>query len=274
MEFRILGPMEVLDGSRRVDLPSGHIRALLALLVLHPGVAVSADRLIDEIWGEHPPATASTVVQGLVSKLRRRLEPSRSRGQPGSIVQTTGNGYCLAIDPGSVDADRFKRLVDQANLQPPDLRSALLTEALALWRGPALAEFAYEPFAQRAIAALDELRLGAVEAKLDAALESGRHHELIAELSELVEDHPFRERLRCLQIVALYRDGRQVEALEAFRRGRDRLVEELGVEPGPELRALEAAVLRQDPSLDLVRTTPRAPGPGGWLPRERRTVTS
>lgn len=145
MEFRILGPMEVLDGTRRVDLPAGRGRVLLALLVLHASEAVTAERLIDELWGEHPPATAGTVVQGLVSRLRKELEPGRGKGEPPALLQTVGSGYRLAIEAEEVDADRLKRLLDEARGAALEVRSAMLADGLGLWHGPALADFTYEP---------------------------------------------------------------------------------------------------------------------------------
>ena len=217
MQFRILGSMEVLDGTRRVDLPAGRSRALLALLVLHTGEAVSAERLIDELWGEDSPVTARTVVHVHVSRLRRELEPSRERGQPSALLQTVGSGYRLAVEPDQVDADHFKRLLDQSRGATPEVRSAILAEALGLWRGPPLADFTYEPFAQRAITALSELRLVAIEDRMEAELALGRSGELVAELGELTGAHPFRERLRGLLMVALYRAGRQADALQAYR---------------------------------------------------------
>lgn len=271
MEFRILGPMEVREGTRRLDVPGGRARALLAMLVLHAGDAVPSERLVDELWGERPPPTANTVVQMHVLKLRKLLEPDREAlGRP-TLLVTEGSGYRLAIDPGDVDAGRFKQLLDQAAGQPAEPRSRLLAKALALWRGPALADFTYQPFAQGTIAALEELRLSALEARIGADLEMGREHGLVAELDQLVAAHPFRERLRGLQMLALYRSGRQADALAAYHDARDLLVDELGIEPGPELREIEAAVLRQDPSLGE-----RSPGrvmAEGWLPRERRVVT-
>jgi DNA-binding SARP family transcriptional activator len=276
MEFLILGPMEVHEGTRRLELPTGRGRALLALLVLHAGEAVPAERLIDGLWDEHPPATASTVVQGLVSKLRRTLEPDRGKGEPAELLQTVGSSYRLAIQPEAVDANRFKRLIDEARGAAPDARAAGLSAALDLWRGPALADFTYMPFAQRAISALEELRTEAMEDRIEAELELGLSHELVPELEALVREHPFRERLRGFLMLALYRAGRQTEALEAYRAGRALLVDEIGVEPGPALRELEAAILRQDPPLDRHRRrgevtigTPAAP----WLPWERRSVT-
>jgi DNA-binding SARP family transcriptional activator len=280
MQFRILGSMAVRDGARRVSLPGGRRRALLALLVLHAGEAVSAERLIDELWGERPPATASTVVQGLVSKLRKTLEPRRDKGEPPAILRTVANGYLLAIEPDAVDANRFKRLLDESRIAAVAVRSAMLADALHLWHGPALADFTYEPFAQRAIAALEELRLTAIEDRIDADLALGRHGELVAEIEELTEAHPFRERLRAHLMLALYRAGRQEEALEAYQHARGTLVEELGIEPGSALRELEQAILRQDPSLALrpradpsAEVTEAAEPTTHWLPRERRMVT-
>jgi DNA-binding SARP family transcriptional activator len=277
MEFRVLGPTEVLDEGRRVPLPGGRGRALLALLVLHAGEPVSVDRLIDELWGESPPPTARTVVHGLVSRLRGVLEPDRGKARPGALLQTFGSGYRFAIESDAVDAHRFKRLIDEARGAPAEVRAAKLSAALALWRGPALADFAYEPFAQRAIIALEELRTQAIEDRIEADLASGRAADLVAELEQLIRAHPFRERMRGLLMLALYRSGRQADALQAYLAARSLLVEELGLEPGPALRELETAILRQDPALE-VRSTDRVrtglPGPpGSWLPRERRTVT-
>ena len=275
MEFRILGPLEVVDGSRRLVLPRGHGRALLALLALHPGEMVAADRIVDELWGAHPPPTVGTVVQGLVSRLRRVLEPDRARGAPSDVLRTVGQSYLLEVAPEDVDAERFSHLVAGASREPPPTRAALLAQALSLWRGPALADFTYEPFAQRAIAVLEEMRVGALESRIEADLELGRHRDVVAELADLVSVHPFRERLRCLQMVALYRSGRQADALDAYREARTRLRDELGVEPGAQLRDLEAAVLRQDPSLRLLPQQPAAPAKEErWLPQERRQVTA
>jgi DNA-binding SARP family transcriptional activator len=278
IEFRILGSMEVLDRGRPLTLPSGRGRALLALLVLHAGEVVSADRLVDELWGEAPPATANTVVQGLVSRLRKMLEPGRNRGETPTVLQTAATGYRLSIEPGSVDANRFKRLLDQARGAAAPVRSALLAEALGLWRGPALADFTYEPFAQRAITALEELRVAALEDRIEADLALGRNAELVPEVELLIGTHPFRERLRGQLMVALYRAGRQADALEAYRDAYRVLAEELGIEPGAGLRALERAILKHDPSLDLQpEVQHEVPEPAAasehWLPRERRTVT-
>ena len=277
MEFRILGPTEVLDGRRQVPLPRGRGRALLALLALHAGQPVSADRLIDELWGESPPPTARTVVHGLVSRLRAVLEPDRGKARPGALLQTSGSGYALAIEPDAVDAHRFTRLIDEARDAPAEVRSAQLSAALALWRGAALADFAYEPFAQRAITALEELRTQAIEDRIEADLAWGRAADLVPELEQLIRAHPFRERLHGSLMLALYRSGRQADALQACRDARSLLLEDLGLEPGPALRDLESAILRQDTALELPSThhaRTRPPGsPGSWLPQERRTVT-
>jgi DNA-binding SARP family transcriptional activator/class 3 adenylate cyclase len=286
VEFRILGPLEVLDDGRPVALPGGRGRALLALLILHAGEVVSADRLIDELWGESPPPTATTALQGLVSNLRKRLEPARAGGAARAVLRTVPPGYVLATDPARVDANLFRRLLEEAGGAATAERSARLLRALSRWRGPALAAFTYQPFAQREITALEELRLVAIEERVEADLPLGRHGQLVAELEALVAEHPFRERLRGQLMVALYRAGRQAEALEVYRDARHALAEELGIEPGPGLRQLEGAVLRQDPSLDLELSwgtalaagKPLHPVPGTaaaepWLSGERRTVT-
>lgn len=277
MEFRILGLMEVLDGARRVELPTGRGRSLLALLTLHASQPVPAERLIDEIWGGEPPTTAATVVHGLVSRLRKALEPGRTAGTRPQVLQTVGTAYRLAIDPDAVDANRFKRLLDEARGSSPEIRSAKLSAALSLWRGPPLADFIYEPFAQRAIAALEESRIEAIEDRLEAELALGRDAELVAELHETTTAYPFRERLRGFLMVALYRAGRQTESLDVYRKTRALLLEEMALEPGPGLRELEAAILRQDSTLELRRAPEHEPHSHGearsWLPLERRTVT-
>src|SRR5947209_5543505 len=250
MDFRILGSTEVLDRTRRVELPAGRGRALLALLILNAGEPVAAERIVDELWGEDPPRTAGTVVQGLVSRLRRAFHPGRAKGSPSELLQTVGKGYRLALDPESIDANRFKQLLDDARGASPEERSAKLSDALGLWRGPALADFIYEPFAQRAIAALEELRIQAIEDRFEAELALGRCAELVADLEEAVAGHPFRERLRGFLMLSLYRAGRQTEALEAYRRTCSLLNDALGLEPGPSLMGLQAAILRQDAALD------------------------
>jgi DNA-binding SARP family transcriptional activator len=247
VEFRILGPLEVLREDRPVHIEGAKERALLTFLLLHAGEPVSTDRLIDELWGEAPPATARKSVQVRVAGLRRALG--------GDTLVTRGDAYLVRMHASRLDLNRFEQLLSDASdaLAASDPRAAVATldEALALWRGPPLADFAYESFAQPAIARLDDLRVHALELRIEARLELGLHSRVIPELEELVAVHPFRERLRAQLMRALYRDGRQAEALDAFRRTRDRFVEELGIEPGPSLRKLEQAILRQDPSLEL-----------------------
>jgi DNA-binding SARP family transcriptional activator len=267
LEFRILGPLEVLDGDRAVALPRGRARALLARLILDAGNVVSTDRLISDLWGEVAPPTVRTALQGLVSNLRKRLDGKQVRDQPTAVLRTAPSGYALAVDPTCVDASRFRRLLEQARTADPMQRAATLHQALGLWRGPPLADFIYEPFAQREIASLEELRLSAIEERIDADLVLALASELVAELERLVAEHPFRERLRGQLMLALYRTGRQAEALEAYRDARETLVNELGIEPGPQLRRLEESILRQEPALEL------GP-PGTWDARERLATIS
>jgi DNA-binding SARP family transcriptional activator/tetratricopeptide (TPR) repeat protein len=275
VEFRVLGSMEVVVHGRRIHLPTGRGRALLAMLVIRAGEVLPSDHLIDQLWGEAPPPTVDTALQGLVSKLRGRLEPDRAPGAPPTLLVTRPPGYVLAINPGQVDANRFRRLVAQAEALPADQAGAALARALALWRGPALAEVRYEPFAQAEIAALEELRLHATEKRIEADLALGRHAGLIGELQALVSDHPLRERLREQLMLALYRSGRQAEALDAFVDARRTMVDELGIEPGPALQRLQHMILIQDPSL-AATTGLGVSAPvddAGWLADERRSVT-
>ena len=286
MDFRILGPLEVADEGHELALTGGKQSALLAILLLHPNEVVPSDRLIEELWGERAPPTAAKSLQVHVSRLRAALEDSGADGADG-VVLTRGGGYLIRVAPGELDRDRFERLVDEASgaLGEAEPRRALelLGEAFALWRGPPLADFAYEGFAQREIARLEELHLAAVEIRIDAELGLGHHARLIGELESLVERHPFRERLRAQLMLALYRAGRQTEALQAYQNARRTLVDEVGVEPGEELRALERAVLAQDPALDLAAdagvAAPEAeaqatPTADGIAPGDRRRARS
>jgi DNA-binding SARP family transcriptional activator/tetratricopeptide (TPR) repeat protein len=245
VDFRILGPLEVLDGSRAVPVGGPRKRGVLGILLLNPNRAISVDRLIEELWGDRPPATALQTVRVHVSQLRKMLGRD--------VVRTLSAGYVLQVDPERVDAHRFERLVGDARgaLAVDDASSAaaLLRDALALWRGPALADFTYEPFAQAEIARLEDLRVAATEARMDAELALGGGSELVDTLETLVAEHPLRERFRAQLMLALYRAGRQSDALGAYRAARETLVEEVGLEPGAELRELEAAILRHDPSL-------------------------
>lgn len=237
MEFRILGPLEVVEGERVVGLAAAKHRALLAMLLLHANKIVSTERLIDALWEEQPPETAQKTLQVYISQLRKTLDKDR--------VQTKAPGYFVRVEADELDLTRFQRLVDQGRLE----------EALTLWRGPPLAEFAYERFAQGEIARLEELRLACLERRIGDDLDSARHAEVIGELESLVQIHPLREQVRAQLMLALYRSGRQAEALAVYQGARRVLVDELGIEPGRPLRELEKAILAQAPSLDLVSAT-------------------
>ena len=247
MEFRILGPLEAWEGGHEMSLGGPRPRALLALLLLHANEVVSADRLIDELWGEDSPEDAAAALRVNVSRLRKTL--------PQDVLTTRSPGYVLRVERDALDLHRFERLVDEGrSLLARGLAadaSQRLREALALWRGPALADVAYESFAQAAIARLEEIRVAATELRIDADLALGRHHELVGELEALVAEHPLRERLHGNLMTALYRSGRQADALSAYQDARHALVEELGIDPSPELQELERAILRQDHALDL-----------------------
>ena len=264
--FRLLGPLEVAVEGRPVPFPAAKPRALLALLLLDRNRVVSVDRLIDELWGEEPPETAGKALQGYISQLRKALGADR--------VATTSPGYSLRVEPGELDVDRFETLADDGRerLAAGDARAAaeLLAEALALWRGPPLAEFT-EPFAAAARGRLEDARTAAVESRVDADLALGRHTELITELEQLVAAEPYRERLRGELMLALYRAGRQADALEVYRQTRDTLVGELGIEPSRELQELEQAILRHDESLEPGR---RPPLPAGAAPPEPSAAPS
>ncbi len=252
MEFRILGPLEVgLDGPP-FAAKGRKPRALLALLLLHRNETVPADRLIDDLWGESPPATAANTLQVYVSQLRKLVEDRLVR---------EGAGYRLRVQPGELDAERFERMAAEGASalagRSYAKASEQLLEALGIWRGPALVDVQYEPFARAEITRLEELRLVAIEDRLEAELGLGRDHEVVPELEALVSEYPVRERLRGLLMLALYRGGRQADALDTYREARRVLVDELGLEPGPELRELEQAILRQDESLAR-RTRPES----------------
>src|SRR6266516_3888984 len=247
MEFRLLGPLEVRRDDGPLPVRGPKQRALLVLLLLHANETLSRERLIDELWGERPPATAPKALQVYVSQLRKLLEPDRP-------LETTATGYMLRLEPGQLDLHRFETLLAEGRSAlgagAPGQAANLLAEALSLWRGPALADLAYEPFAQTEIARLEELHLAAIEERIEAELQLGHHAELTGQLEPLVTEHPLREHLRSQLMRALYRSGRQAEALEAYHTGRRLLVDELGIEPGRELRELEQAILRQDPALE------------------------
>jgi len=241
VEFRILGPFEVEGSGGTLSLGGQRQRALLALLILRRNEQVLTSRLIDDLWGEEPPATAQKTVQVYVSRLRGELGESR--------IETHGRGYMLLLDDGELDLQVFEQLVTRSEQQPPPSAAATLREALALYRGQPLGDLGHEQWALSEVARLEELRLDAVERRVDADLACGRHRELVAELEALVREHPQRERIRGQLMLALYRSGRQADALDSYRQGRATLDEQLGLEPGPELRDLEQRILRQDPTL-------------------------
>jgi DNA-binding SARP family transcriptional activator len=253
MDFRLLGPLEVAEGGHPLALGGAKQRALLAVLLLHANDVVATERLIDELWGESPPATVAKSIQVYVSRLRKQLGDGR--------LVTRTPGYVLLVDASELDVARFERLLAEAAGANPAAAAQKLREALALWRGAPLADLAYEPFARAPIARLEELRLVALQRRVDAELASGRHAELVGELEALVGEHALRERLRGQLMLALYRSGRQAEALEAYRQARSALVEELGIEPGRQLRELHDAILQQDPRLDFAVVAERAHAP-------------
>jgi predicted ATPase/DNA-binding SARP family transcriptional activator len=254
LEFRILGPLEASRGGRSL-LPRGPgQQALLASLLLNANHVVPRSQLVDDLWGEDPPESAAKMVQMYVSELRKLLEPEAPAGEAWHLLQTRAPGYMLQIEPDQLDAHRFARLTDAGRRALDDGRPseavALLDEALALWRGPPLADVADRPFAQAEAARLEELRLAAVEDRIEAELALGRHATLVGELEPLVAAHPLRERLRRQLMLALYRSGRQAEALEVYKNTRELLINELGIEPSRALHELELAILRQEPSLE------------------------
>ena len=272
IEFRILGPLEASIDGQPVRLGAGKQSALLAILLLNANEVVSSDRLIDELWGESAPETAAKALQVHISQLRKALEPERGPGDPGRILATRSPGYMLALEPDQLDLARFERLAaagrEALAARDPGGAATVLREALALWRGPPLAELAYTEFGQREISRLDELRLSAFEDRIQADLDRGRHAEVIGELETLVAEEPVRERPRAQLMLALYRAGRQADALDAYRHARGMLVGELGIEPGRELKELEAAILAQDPALEApahLRSLPESPEPESQL---------
>jgi DNA-binding SARP family transcriptional activator len=256
MRYLILGPLEVRDGKNEVALRGGQQRKLLAILLLHDGEVVSSDRLIDELWAGKPPNTAAKALQGYVSSIRKQLGPE--------TVETVGAGYRLKVASDQVDVHEFEELLAEARPLERGAAAAKLKEALALWRGPALCDFAYEDFAQREIERLEELRQAGIERRINLELALGHHDDLVPELEALVHTHPLHERLRGHLMVALYRSGRQAEALDVYSDGRAVLLDELGLEPSEELQSLQRAILAHDPSLDAPPRvdTPRTAGTG------------
>ena len=245
MEFRILGPLEVHADGRSLPVPGHRQRCVLAVLLLHANQIVSSDQLIEELWPAESAEPGSAALQASVSRLRKAL------GTHADGVETAAPGYVLHVEPDALDVRAFERLVEQAEHEEPAAAAETLRNALALWRGPALADLAYESFAQAAIGRLEELRLLALERRMTADLALGRHAELVPELEALVAEHPLREALRGQLMLADYRAGRQADALDQYQSARRALVDELGIEPGRALQELERMILRHDAALEL-----------------------
>ena len=256
MEFGILGSLAVWVDGRELALGGAKQRALLAVLLLRANELVPTARLVEELWGEVPPATSVKAVQGYVSRLRKVLGEA--------VLETRPGGYVLRVEPRALDVRRFEELVEQGRRLlangAAEEAEPVLREALALWRGPPLADFQYESFARNEIGRLEELRLVALEQRLSADLALGRAAEVVPELEALVREHPLREGTRGLLILALYRAGRQADALAAYQDARAAFVDELGLDPSQALQQLEKAILNQDPALDLPVVT-RKPRP-------------
>jgi DNA-binding SARP family transcriptional activator len=258
-EFRVLGPLAVVEDGRSIPLDRQRLRSLLGFLLLHANEPVSSDKVIDEVWGPNPPKTAGASLQNYVSRLRKAIGAEQLLSVPG--------GYLLRIDPEQFDLTRFERLTAEAHGANARERAEKLRAALALWRGPALEDLAFEPFAQDEARRLEEARLAVLEERIEADLELGLAVELVGELEELVAEHPLRERFHGQLMRALYRAGRQADALEAFQSARRLLLGELGLEPSDDLRKIQQAILQQDPSLVVAESARNERGP------DRRTVT-
>jgi DNA-binding SARP family transcriptional activator len=264
MDYRILGPLEVSDGVRSVELGGARARALLAIFLLQRNEVVPLERLREHLYGANQPATGAKSIQAHISRLRRALGAD--------ALRTRGGGYVLEVDPDDVDADRFARLLatGRAAATAGDAAGAerSFSDALALWRGSPLPDLAYHDVAQPEITRLEDLRLACIEELFDARLSLGRHGEAVVELERLVAEHPLRERLVGQLMLALYRAGRQADALATYQAARRALVDELGIEPGRRLRELQQAILRQDAALDVVEPVPADDLSGGFVGRE------
>src|SRR5438067_4014653 len=254
MEFRILGPLEVVEDGETVALGTLKERLVLGVLLLHANEFVSRERLIDDLWGEAPPPTARKAVNVYVSKLRKAL--GRDGDDP---IATASGGYRLRVDPDAVDASRVQLLTASAreHVSRGELESAAerFQEARSLWRGPTLAGLQLESRGRDEVAQLDELRLAALMERIDCDIALARHEQALGELNVLVREHPLRERLRAQQMLALYRADRQAEALDAYAEARRTLVDDLGIEPSEALQRLQQAILRHDPSLETPEGT-------------------
>jgi len=245
VEFKVLGPLEAVDGGRPVQLGPPRQRAVLAVLLLHANEIIPTDRLAEELWPGNVPKAAAKAIQVYVSALRKAF------GKASGVLETRGSGYLLRVETGQLDLHEFEQLLQRARNEEPANRAATLRAALSLWRGAPLSDFVYEPFVQAEAARLEALRLLALEERIEAELALGRGRELVPELETLVAERPLQERPRAQLMVALYRAGRQGDALDVFREGRRLLDEELGLEPGHTLRELERAILHQDPALSI-----------------------
>jgi DNA-binding SARP family transcriptional activator len=254
LDFRILGPLEVVGEHGPLRLGGPKQRATLAILLLNANRVVSVDRLADDLYSGAAPVTAVTQVQRQISELRKALGDE-------SIIETRPPGYVIRLEPGQLDLHRFERLAEDAGREEAGLTAELLRQALGLWRGAPLADLAYESFAQPVIERLEEIRLAALEQRIDAELALGQQGKVIAELEQLVAENPLHERFRAQLMLALYRSGRQADALEVYRRTRERLVGEFGIEPTAALRELERTILAQDRALELVEPAGDAAGP-------------
>jgi DNA-binding SARP family transcriptional activator len=269
VEFLVLGPLQVLDSGRPVTVSAPRQRALLAVLLANANQAVSTDRLLDLAWGDDQPDVGALRYQ--MSKLRDTLEPQRESGD-GSVIVTQSPGYVLHATPGQLDVLGFETLLGEAEsvlATDPGRSLQMLDEALSLWRGDAYADFAYEEFARLEIVRLEERRLEAVEARFDALLALGRDREVVGELQAAVAEHPHRERLTAALMLALYRSGRQADALASFQSLRRGLGEELGIEPSKDLVDLEERILLQDESLTVQAAVPAAEYLRGYVLRGR-----
>jgi DNA-binding SARP family transcriptional activator len=263
VEFRILGPLEVIAEGREVTPARPKQRALLALLLLRANQVVASDELLDALWGEAPPDTAATALHGHVSVLRKLLGTQ--------TIETRPPGYVLRLRPEQIDLGRFEALIEEARKElDPTRKVELLGSALSLFRGEPLSDFRYEGFARDAAARIEDMRLSALEERMEAQVALGKHTDVIPELERLVSAHPLRERLRGQLMLALYRGGRQAEALHVYQEGRQTLSEELGIDPGPMLQELERSILTHDISLE---PPPTAPAARAKSRRERKVVS-
>jgi class 3 adenylate cyclase/DNA-binding SARP family transcriptional activator len=275
LDVRILGPLEIRVGETRLTFAGEKRGALLALLLLNANRVLSIEQLIDELWGDEPPESGAKAVQVRISQLRKVFVNAGIR----ELIVTRAPGYMIELAPGELDLHRFEHLVSESDLAltagDPARATALLHEAIELWRGPPLAEFASAPFARPARSRLEELRLSAIERRIEADLTLGRHADLIGELESLISEYPFRERLRGQLMLALYRSGRQADALEAYRATRRQLMDELGLEASQSLQSLEQAILQHDPSLapPPMASSAAAAAPPLWeTPRPERSI--